>query len=60
MANGKNKSWEVWQKKKTFKVPVTFFSMVFHSLPGLARMCNATKIFHSLPGLARISTAIET
>ena len=60
MANGKNKSWRVWQKKKTSEVPVTFFSMVFHSLPGLARMCNSTKIFHSLPGLARISTAIET
>ena len=48
------------KKKKPSEVPVTFFSMVFHSLPGLARMCNATKIFHSLPGLARISTAIET
>ena len=42
------------------RLPVTFFSMVFHSLPGLARMCNATKIFHSLLGLARISTAIVT
>ena len=60
MANGKNKSWRVWQKKIDSKLPVTFFSMVFHSLPGLARMCNATKIFHSLPGLARISKAIET
>ena len=47
-------------KKKNSKVPTTFFSMVFHSLPGLARMCNSTKFFHSLPGLARISTAIET
>ena len=47
-------------KKKNFKLPTTFFSMVFHSLPGLARMCNATKIFHSLPGLARISKAVET
>jgi hypothetical protein len=58
MANGKNKSCRVWQKKDS--KPLTIFSMVFHSLPGLARMCNSTKIFHSLPGLARISTAIET
>ena len=47
-------------KKKKSRIPTTFFSMVFHSLPGLARMCNSTKIFHRLPGLARISTAIET
>ena len=47
-------------KKKKSRIPTTFFSMVFHSLPGLARMCNATKIFHSLPGFARIGKVIET
>ena len=51
---------EYGKQKKSSKLPTTFFSMVFHSLPGLARMCNSTKIFHSLPGLARISKAIET
>ena len=51
---------EYGKTKKNSKLPTTFFSMVFHSLPGLARMCNATKIFHSLPGLARISKGIET
>ena len=51
---------EYGKQKKSSKVLSMFFSMVFHSLPGLARMCNATKIFHSLPGLARISKAIET
>ncbi len=47
-------------KKKDSKPLSMFFSMVFHSLPGLARMCNSTKKIHSLPGLARISKVIET
>ena len=51
---------EYGKKKKDSRLLSMFFSMVFHSLPGLARMCNATKFFHSLPGLARISKAIET